>query len=183
VGGVDAIQQLAAQLPATLEAAVFVVIHIDPHFRSMLPAIVSRSGPLPAVAVTGPMHVEHRHIYVAAPDRHLVVERGQVHSSMGPKEHHVRPGIDVTFRSAAAAYGERVVGVVLTGALDDGVAGLQEIKRRGGIAIVQSPEEALNPSMPLSAVREIAVDYTVPLAQIGPLLCRLAAGDEAVGLQ
>jgi two-component system, chemotaxis family, protein-glutamate methylesterase/glutaminase len=168
---------LVAQLPATLEAVVLVVIHIHPRISSILPQIFSHSGQLPAEEVTDSMPLEHGRIYVAAPDRHLVVERGQVHSSKGPKEHHMRPSIDATFRTAAEAYGERVVGVVLTGSLDDGVAGLREIKHRGGIAIVQSPEEAPYPSMPLSALREITVDYTVPLPEIGPLLCRLAAGD------
>jgi two-component system chemotaxis response regulator CheB len=123
------------------------------------------------------MPIEPRRICTAAPDHHLEVDHGHIQLSTGPKEQHSRPAINVTFRSAALAYGERVAGVILTGEMDDGVAGLWEIKRRGGIAIVQNPEEAQYPSMPLSALREIAVDYTVRLAEMGPLLSRLAVGE------
>jgi two-component system, chemotaxis family, protein-glutamate methylesterase/glutaminase len=176
-GGVEAVQQLAAQLPAELEAAVFVMIHIPARVHSVLPGILSRSGPLPAVEATDAMPIQAGRIYIAPPDFHLVVERGHMHLSAGPKEQYCRPAINVTFRSAALAYGERVAGVLLTGELDDGVAGLWEIKRRGGIAVVQNPEEALYPSMPLNALRELDVDYTVRLAEMGPLLCRLAVGE------
>jgi two-component system, chemotaxis family, protein-glutamate methylesterase/glutaminase len=176
-GGVEALQKLAAQLPASLPAALFVVIHVTPRTRSLLPHIISRSGRLPAVEAKNGMLIEHGRIYTAVPNYHLVVERDHIHCSLGPTEQHHRPSINVTFRSAALAYGERVVGVLLTGDLDDGVAGLWEIKRRGGVAVVQNPEEAIFPSMPLSALREIAVDYTVRLADIGSLLCRLAVGE------
>ncbi|HEY7387038.1 MAG TPA: chemotaxis protein CheB [Bryobacteraceae bacterium] len=176
-GGVEAIQQLCAQFPPALEAVVFVVIHIPQRMRSLLPAILSRCGPLPAVEAADGMPIQPGRIYIAPPDLHLEVERGHIRLSGGPKEQHCRPAINVTFRSAALAYGERVVGVILTGEMDDGIAGLWEIKRRGGIAIVQNPEEAFYPSMPLSALRELAVDYTVRLAEIGPLLCRLALGE------
>jgi two-component system, chemotaxis family, protein-glutamate methylesterase/glutaminase len=123
------------------------------------------------------MPIENSRIYVAPPDHHLVVERDHIHLSAGPKEQHQRPSINVTFRSAALAYGDRVTGVILTGQLDDGTSGLWEIKRRGGVAIVQNPEEALFPSMPLSALREIPADYTVTLDEMGPLLYRLANGE------
>jgi two-component system, chemotaxis family, protein-glutamate methylesterase/glutaminase len=176
-GGVEAMEQLAAQLPVALEAAVFVVIHIPPRMRSLLPDIISQSGPLPAMEAADGMPVQPGRIYVAPPDFHLVVERGHIHLSTGPKEQHSRPAINVTFRSAALGYGERVVGVLLTGEMDDGVAGLWDIKRHGGVAIVQNPEEAYYSSMPLSALRELAVDYTIRLPEMGPLLCRLAVGE------
>jgi two-component system, chemotaxis family, protein-glutamate methylesterase/glutaminase len=176
-GGVEAVKNLASELPPSLPAAIFVVIHISPRVSSFLPQIISRAGPLPAIEATDGMPVEHGHIYVAAPDYHLVVEHGHIHSSSGPTEQRRRPAINVTFRSAAVAYGERVAGVILTGEMDDGVGGLWEIKRRDGIAVVQNPEEAIFPSMPLSALREIDVDYTVGIAEMGQLLCRLATGE------
>jgi two-component system chemotaxis response regulator CheB len=174
-GGVEAVQQLVPQLGA-LEAAVFLVIHIPARIHNVLPAILSRSGPLPAVEAADAAPIEPGRIYVAPPDLHLEVNRGHIHLSAGPKEQFCRPAINVTFRSVALAHGERAVGVLLSGKLDNGVAGLWEIKRHGGIAIVQNPEEALYPSMPLSALRELDVDYTVRLAELGPLLCRLAVG-------
>jgi two-component system chemotaxis response regulator CheB len=176
-GGVEAVQKVISQLPAGFPAALFVVVHLHAGSPSFLPEILARAGNLPATDGPRSVAIEPGRIYVAPPDRHLMVERDHVHLSSGPKEQHQRPCINVTLRSAAMAYGDRVVGVILTGQLDDGTAGLWEIKRRGGIAVVQNPEEALFPSMPLSALREIEVDYTVNLDDIGPLLCRLASGE------
>jgi two-component system, chemotaxis family, protein-glutamate methylesterase/glutaminase len=173
-GGVEAMQRLVHALPGNLPAAVFVVLHISPRVRSYLPEILTRAGKLPALSAEDNMPIESGRVYIASPDHHLIIERDHVHASLGPREQHRRPSINVTFRSAALAYGERVIGVVLTGELDDGTFGLWEIKRRGGITMVQNPEEALFPSMPLSALREMEVDYTVNLAEMGPLLCRLA---------
>lgn len=176
-GGVEALQKLASGLPPGFPASLFIVLHIYSRARSFLPQIVSNAGPLPAMHPQNGQPIEPGRIYIAPPNQHLVVEQGHVHLSSGPKEQHQRPCINVTFRSAAAAYGERVAGVVLTGEMDDGVAGQWEIKRRGGIVIVQNPEEALFPSMPLSVLREMEADYTARLAAIPPLLCRLAAGN------
>jgi two-component system chemotaxis response regulator CheB len=120
------------------------------------------------------MQIEQGHIYVAPPDHHMLMELGKVCVVRGPKENRHRPAVDPLFRSAALAYGPRVIGVILTGALDDGTAGLLAVKRRGGIAIVQDPDEALYPSMPLSALENVEVDYTLPLASIGPQLGQLA---------
>jgi two-component system chemotaxis response regulator CheB len=172
-GGVEALQELVSTLPSDLRAAVFVVLHVAPRSRSHLPEILSRSGKLPAVHATEGMRIEQGRIYVAPPDHHLVVERDHVHLSLGPKENHQRPCINVTFRSAAVAHDGRVVGVVLSGQLDDGTAGLWDVKRQGGTAVVQNPEDAMFPSMPLSALREVEVDHTVRLAEMGPLLVRL----------
>jgi two-component system, chemotaxis family, protein-glutamate methylesterase/glutaminase len=171
--GVEALQQLTAGLPAGLNAPVFVVLHIHARSRSFLPEILSSAGPLPASHAVDGAPIENGHVYIAPPDHHLIVERDHMHVRMGPKENYQRPSINVTFRSAALAYGDRAIAVVLTGQLDDGTAGSWDIKRRGGTIIVQNPEEAAFSSMPLSTLREVEADYTLPLAQIGPMLSRL----------
>jgi two-component system, chemotaxis family, protein-glutamate methylesterase/glutaminase len=119
-------------------------------------------------------------IYVAPPDYHLLLEQETVHLSHGPKENRTRPAINPLFRSAALAYGGRVAGVVLTGTLDDGVAGLAEIKRRGGVAVVQDPDSALYPGMPLNALKSVDVDYVVPLSQIAALVSDLVTKERVV---
>lgn len=179
-GGVEALQQVVRQFPPDLPAAVFVILHLPPRTRSMLPEILTRAGQVPAIHPENGAAIEPGRIYVAPPDHHLVLERGHVHLSLGPKEQHHRPCINVMFRSAALAYGDRVTAVVLTGELDDGTAGLWEVKRRGGIAVVQNPEGAAFPSMPLNALREVEADYVVDIARMGALLTRLARekGDE-----
>ncbi len=177
-GGVEALQCVVRGLPPDFPGSVFVVMHVAPRSRSLLPEILSASGPLPAAHVVGGEHIEPGRIYVAPPDRHLLIEPGHIHLGFGPREQMQRPCINVSFRSAALAYGPRVAGVVLTGQLDDGTAGLWDIKRRGGVAIVQNPEEAAFSSMPLSALREIEADYTVRLAGLAPLLVRLATTKE-----
>jgi two-component system, chemotaxis family, protein-glutamate methylesterase/glutaminase len=172
-GGVEALQQLAHALPANLPAPVFVVLHVHARSKSVLPEILSSAGPLPAVHAVDGARIEDARIYIAPPDHHLIIEREHMHVGVGPKENYQRPSINVTFRSAALAYGDRTIGVVLTGQLDDGTAGSWDIKRRGGTVIVQHPEDAAFSSMPLSTLREVEADYTVPLAEIGPLLGRL----------
>jgi two-component system, chemotaxis family, protein-glutamate methylesterase/glutaminase len=174
-GGVDALTKLVNQLPANLPASIFTVLHIPARSPSLLPDILSRSGPLPAIHPTDGEEITNGRIYIAPPDQHLLIEQGYVHIVRGPRENRHRPAIDPTFRSAALAYGQRVVGVILTGALGDGTAGLLAIKQCGGIAVVQDPQDALYPSMPLSALANVQVDYMVPLAVIGPLLMRLVA--------
>ncbi len=172
-GGVEALVALVRALPADLQAAVFVVLHIPPQSSSMLPVILDRSGPLPAQHAQDGLPIECGQIYVAPPDHHLIVERDRVRVVRGPRENRHRPAVDVLFRSAAWEYGPHVVGVVLTGTLDDGTAGLLAIKQRGGTAIVQHPDDALYPSMPRSALAHVDVDYSVPLREIGPLLATL----------
>jgi two-component system chemotaxis response regulator CheB len=177
-GGVEALQTIVRDLPADLPASVFVIMHMAPRSRSILPEILTSSGPLRAVHPSDGDAIEPGRIYVAPPDRHLIIEPGHVHLGFGPREQHQRPCVNISLRSAALAYGEQVAGVILTGQLDDGSAGLWDIKRRGGIAIVQNPEEAAFPSMPLSALREIEVDYTVRLSEMAALLARLAREGE-----
>ncbi len=172
-GGVETLIKLVGSLPADLPASVLVVLHIPAQNPSLLPEILSRSGQLKAVHPKDGEAIQQGCIYVAPPDRHLLAAQGHVHLVRGPKENRLRPAIDPLFRSAAIAYGPKVVGVVLTGSLDDGTAGLRAIKRLGGVAIVQDPEEALYPSMPLSALEHVAIDYKLPVSAIGPLIVSL----------
>lgn len=174
-GGVEALMQIVRDLPRSLPAAIMVTLHIPAQGPSRLPDILSRAGVLPAVHPYDGQPIEPGRIYIAPPDLHLLAEPGRVRLSRGPRENRARPACDPLFRSAARAYGPRVVGVILTGALDDGTAGLRAIKRRGGIAIVQDPEEALIASMPASALQYVKVDYCVPLTKMPALLVRLAS--------
>lgn len=172
-GGLEAMRKLIRQLPGDLPAAIFIAWHISPESPSLLPEILSNAGELPAAHPQDFEEIQHRRIYVAPPDHHLLVEPGQVRITRGPKENRFRPAVDPLFRSAAQAYGPRVIGVILSGNLDDGTAGLQAVKELGGLAIVQSPDEAAFPSMPRSATRKVRVDYCLPVAEIGSLLSRL----------
>jgi two-component system, chemotaxis family, protein-glutamate methylesterase/glutaminase len=175
-GGIEALRTLMRELPQNLQAAVFVVVHIG-HRASVLPLILSDAGVLPAIHPEDGQTIEQGMIYVAPPDQHLLIEDGHVHLSNGPKENRTRPAINPLFRSAALAYGPRVAGVILTGLLDDGVSGLWEIKRRGGIAIVQDPQEAAYPSMPYNAIEHVAVDHILRLAEMPLVLARLSGSD------
>jgi two-component system, chemotaxis family, protein-glutamate methylesterase/glutaminase len=171
-GGVEAISTLVSDLPRDLRAAVLVVLHLSKG-RSMLPEILTRSGRLPAAHPEDGDPLEYGHIYVARPDHHLVLERGKIRVVHGPTENGCRPAVDPLFRSAARAYGPRVVGIVLTGGLDDGTAGLAAVKEAGGIAIVQDPDEAFAPSMPRSAKAFVQVDHVLPVREISLLIAEL----------
>lgn len=173
-GGVETLLKLVKTLPADLPASLFVVLHIPAQSPSLLPEILNRAGTLHAIHPKDNTKIEHGHIYIAPPDHHLLLAKDHIHIARGPKENRHRPAVDPLFRSAALTYGQRVVGVVLTGALDDGTAGLMAIKRRGGIAVVQDPQDALYPSMPRSALEHIQVDYCVPLSGMGAILTHLA---------
>jgi two-component system chemotaxis response regulator CheB len=174
-GGVEALTRLVHDLPADLPAAVVVVLHVPAHGTSVMPAILSRHGPLSAAHAVEEEPIVPGRIYVAPPDHHLLVKNGTVRLGRGPRENGHRPAVDPLFRTAARAGGRRVIGVVLSGALDDGTAGLVAIKERGGVTVVQDPDDALTPGMPRSAIEQGAVDHILPLAGIGPLLARLAA--------
>jgi len=179
-GGVEALQALVGDLPPDLPAAVFVVLHLAPEGPSLLPQILTRAGAVPAAVGVDGEAITPGRIYVAPPDYHLLVEPGYVRVTRGPKENRFRPAIDALFRSAAYAYGPRVVGVVLTGMLDDGTAGLWAVKDRGGLAVVQDPLEASAPPMPESALGHVVIDACVPLAKMGPTLARFAGEPAAV---
>jgi two-component system, chemotaxis family, protein-glutamate methylesterase/glutaminase len=174
-GGIDALTQLAAALPAEFPAAVCVVLHTSPQSPGVLDGILDRAGPLPARAVRGGERPQPGHIYVAPPDRHLVLEPNRLRLTKGPRENRFRPAIDPLFRSAAQVYGPAAVGVVLTGNLDDGTAGLWAIKQLGGVAIVQDPADAAYPAMPQSAINHVKVDHVVPLQAVAPLLARVVS--------
>jgi len=184
-GGVEALQVLAAGVPANLDASVFVVLHIGAGIdgQSHLPAILSKAGKLPAVQPKDGAQIELGKIYVAPPDCHLLLEKGSVHLSHGPKENWTRPAINPLFRSAAAAYGAGVIGVILSGTLDDGIAGLAEIKRLGGVAVVQDPQSALYSSMPLNAIKRVDVDHVVPLSHIGRFVADLVGTERIAAVQ
>ncbi len=167
MGGVESFRKLAGQLPAHFPGTVFLVLHTSPEGPGRLPAILARAGPLPAARAEHDRPYQPGHIYVAPPDRHLLLRDGRMLLSRGPKENRTRPAIDPLFRSAAVACGSRVVGVLLSGYLDDGVAGLAAIKRCGGVAVVQDPDDTLYPDMPRNALRALAVDHCLPLAGMG----------------
>ncbi|MDY7225847.1 chemotaxis protein CheB [Hyalangium rubrum] len=173
MGGVEALSELVAQLPEDLPAAVCIVLHVAADHRSFLPEILTRIGPLRASHPQDHEPLLHGHIYVAPNDRHLLVEPGHVRVVKGPLENGHRPAVDPLFRSAARAYGPRVVGVVLTGALNCGTAGLLAVKNQGGLAVVQDPDDAACPDMPRSAMEYVEVDHSVPLRAMGALLGKL----------
>jgi len=173
-GGVEAYRSVLANLPKDLPAAVLIVLHISPDYRSVLPRILDAAGPLRAAHAKDGEALEHGRIYVAPPDQHLVVDDGVVRLTRSPREGGHRPAVDPLFRTAARFHGARVIGVVLSGALDDGTAGLVAVKQRGGLAVVQDPADALCGDMPRSAIENVEVDYCLPVAGIPKLLERLA---------
>ncbi|HZR99825.1 MAG TPA: chemotaxis protein CheB [Chloroflexota bacterium] len=173
-GGVEALAELVRGLSRNLPAAVCVVLHLPADSTSLLPQILSRAGALPAIHARDGELLRHGHVFVAPPDSHLVVEPGRLRLLAGPRENGHRPSIDVLFRTAAQAYGPRVVGVILSGTLDDGTAGLLAIKRRGGLAVVQQPADARYPGMPQSALEHVVVDEVLPVRDIPAALSRLA---------
>lgn len=174
-GGVEALSALFSLVAPETPACFLVVLHVPDRGTSMLPEILSRRGRFRAVHAREGDPVEPRRVYVAPPGFHLLVGRGHVRLVRGPRENGSRPAVDPLFRTAAAAYGPRVVGVVLSGTLDDGAAGLQAVKRCGGTAVAQDPAEALYGGMPRSAMQNVEVDHVLPLAGIAALLERLAA--------
>ena len=176
-GGVEALRLLVSALPSTFEGTLLVAMHLAPDAPSRLPEILDRVSMLPVVPAADAAPIEKGRIYVAVPDRHLVVVDGNMQLSQGPQVNRARPAVDVLFRSVARGYGPRAVGVVLTGNLDDGTAGLQSIKDNGGMAIVQDPAEALFPGMPRSAMNHVEVDHCVPLQEMASLLLRLSLED------
>lgn len=173
-GGVEALIAIVRGLTPNFPATLFIVLHLSADAPSLLPELLNRAGYLPASHPTDGEEIRRGHIYVAPPDHHLLVEQGYMRVVRGPKENRHRPAVDPLFRSLARAYGPRAIGVVLTGALDDGTAGLLAIKRRNGLAVVQDPTDAFYPSMPQSALDHVAVDYTVPIADMAALLKKLS---------
>lgn len=172
-GGVEPLKQLVRDLPADLRAAVFVVLHIGA--TSLLADILDRAGPLKARKAENGSKFVAGNIYVAPPDFHLLLHDDHILLRRGPRENLARPAIDPLFRSAALSHGARVVGVLLSGSLSDGTAGLRAIKAMGGCTVIQHPRDAAVPSMVSSALRHVEIDHCVPAAELGALLGRLAA--------
>lgn len=176
-GGIEPIRTILRGLPANFAGSIFIVVHTSPNSPGVLQAIFDKAGPLPASAVEDGGRIAPGRVYVAPPDRHLIVEPGRMCLARGPKENRFRPAIDPLFRSAAQTYGPRVVGIILSGGLDDGTSGLWAVKQLGGTAIVQDPDEAWAPSMPQSAMRNVRIDHVVRVEEMAPLLVRLAAAE------
>jgi len=172
-GGVGSLQRVVEHIRPDFPAAILIALHLPEGVRSMLPQILERAGNLPAGQARDGDPIERGRIYVAPAGFHLTVMRGRMVVTRGAREHGHRPAIDPLFRSAAVAFGRRAVGVILSGSLHDGTVGLREIKRAGGLAIVQDPNDTEWPSMPLSALKHVHIDHIAPASQIGMLLQEL----------
>lgn len=175
LGGVEALTSLAAKLPRDLDAAVCVVQHTHDSSPGLLAAILTRSGPLPAVTAEDGMAAERGRIHVAPPGRHMLLTAAGIRVAFGPRENRSRPAIDPLFRTAAVHYGSRVIGVILTGLLDDGAAGLLAVQRCGGVPLVQALGDAPYPDMPRAALSAATDAREVPLEELGAMLGRLSA--------
>lgn len=178
-GGVETLGDIVAPLPADLPAALLIVLHVLPQRVSILPRILARGSRLPVAHAKNGEPPEHGRIYVAPPDCHMIIEDGIIRLDHGPRENFTRPAADPLFRSAAAAYGARVMGIVLTGGDGDGGKGLKAIKAAGGLTVVQDPDEAQVPSMPLSGLREDSPDYCLRAREIPALIARMAGSPVA----
>ena len=174
-GGMHALKRLVSQLPADFPAPVFIVNHLSPEATGeTLVRALDEAGPLPCRQGANGERIQCGQIYVAPSDRHMLIEDGRILVTKGARENRSRPAIDPLFRSAAVAYGNRVIGVILTGFLDDGTSGMMAIKRCGGICIAQDPDDADQADMPLSVIVNVGVDHQVNVADMGALLARLS---------
>jgi two-component system, chemotaxis family, protein-glutamate methylesterase/glutaminase len=172
-GSFEVLQQVVRCLPQDFPAPIFVVIHLSPLNSTKFPEMIARVGSLPAAYASDGEAVEPGRIYVAPPDMHMLVRDGKIELSHGPRENHVRPAIDPTFRTVARAYGDRVIGVVLSGALSDGSLGLVNIRDSGGTVIIQDPLEATFPGMPRAALSRADGHHVLGASEIGSFLVRL----------
>lgn len=178
-GGVEALRTVVAGLPADLAAAVLVVLHVPSDARSELPAILSRVSRMPVAHATADQALMRGTVTVAPPDHHLTVRGETLHLSRGPRVHGHRPAIDPLFRTAAHARAGRVIGVILSGALDDGTAGMLDIQLGGGVTIVQDPDDALYSGMPRSVLENVEVDHVLPAVAIPAALVELVGKPRA----
>lgn len=172
-GGVEALRAVVSTLPADFPGTVVVTMHLAAGSHSALAGILDRAGPLPARPARHGASLEPGTVYVARPDRHLLTEDGSLVLTQGPTENGHRPAVDATFRSAALTGGPKVIGVVLSGVLDDGAAGLRAIVDRGGLAVVQDPADALYSGMPENALALVDTEYVARAVEIGALLDKL----------
>ena len=176
-GGIEALLQLLARLPATLPAAIAVVVHLRPTSESSLPSVLARVTPLTVVAAADNAAFEHGLVHVGIPDQHLLFIDHAIGLKRDAKEHFHRPAVDPLFRSAARVYGERVAGVILSGSGFDGVLGALAIKARRGIVLAQDPAEARHSSMPRAAMTRNVVDAVLAIDQLAVVLVKLASGE------
>jgi len=172
-GGFEAMRRILAALPRGLPATFFLAQHLSPHLQSNLPDLLSKGSPYAAHYPVDGERTRRGLLYVAPPDNQMLVHEGQVRVNRGPRENGHRPSVDTLFRSASRAYASRVIGVVLTGYLDCGTAGLLSIKARGGLALVQDPNSAVAGEMPSSAIAHVDVDHVAQVDEIAPLLAQL----------
>jgi two-component system chemotaxis response regulator CheB len=178
-GSLEAIRDVLSALQPNLRATIFVVIHSASTSPGNLAQIFSTTTPLPVCDAVDHASIELGHVYVAPVDHHLLVKPGELRVIVGPKENGFRPAIDPLFRTAAQTYPGRVIGVIMSGMQDDGAHGMVHVKRGGGVAIVQCPAEALEPSMPTAAIGAVDVDYLLPTAEIGKTLNSLVGEGDA----
>jgi two-component system chemotaxis response regulator CheB len=174
-GGITALKEFVSGLPENFAGAIFVVLHIPPYTESHLALILSKAGKLKAMNPKDGQEVEDGMIYVAPADHHMILEKGKIVVKRGPKENRFRPSIDALFRSAAYEYGTRVIGIILSGMLNDGISGLWTIRRHGGIAIIQTPEDAEQPQLPENALEELEADYMLDAIDMPPLVAGLVS--------
>jgi two-component system, chemotaxis family, protein-glutamate methylesterase/glutaminase len=174
-GGVEALHTLVTALPADLPVAVLIVQHLDPRHKSVLAALLSRHSRLPVKQAVHDEPIRPAAIYIAPPDRHLLVANGRIELSQSQLVHFTRPSIDLLFESVAGAYGERVIGIILTGTGFDGATGIRAVKRMGGTTIVQDPAQAAHSGMPHAAHATGCVDYVLALDEIGPTIVQMVA--------
>lgn len=173
-GGMAALKELVAQFPKDFPAPVFIVNHMGAHTTGeVLVKVLNDSSSLPCAHARDQQEFESGHIYVAPSDQHMLIAEGKILITKGARENRSRPAIDPLFRSAAVTYGNRVIGIILTGYLDDGTSGMIAIKRCGGVCIAQDPEDASYPDMPKSVIANVGADYCLPLAGMGALLSDL----------
>jgi len=174
-GGINALIDLLGSLPPQFDSSIFIVQHTSPYSKSQLPVILSRCTSMKVMHAKDGEKIRSGQIYVAPPDHHLILEEGRLVVKKGPKENRFRPSIDTLFRSAAYVYGSRVIGIVLSGLLNDGTSGLWAIKRLGGTTIIQDPADAIFPEMPENALEYVEVDHIEPVSKMSDLLQALTA--------
>ncbi|HEX2527224.1 MAG TPA: chemotaxis protein CheB [Geminicoccus sp.] len=182
-GATAPLKTILGALPLDFPAAIFIVLHIPARSIGILTTVTAAATRLPVHPATDGMPIHPGNIYLAVPDHHMIVADGHIRLGRGPRENMARPAIDPLFRSAAASYGPRVVGVILSGFLNDGASGLEAVKRCGGIAIVQDPEEAIAAEMPRNAMTAATVDLSVPSARIGDVLSDLVQQPAGPGVR
>lgn len=173
-GGIPALTTVLQGLPAGLHLAIFVVVHSSADNPGRLPDVLGKRARYPAAFANDGEPIRHGRVYVAPADRHMTIDDGRVVVTRGPRENRFRPAVDPLFRTAAESYGQRVIAVVLSGALGDGSHGLAMVKKRGGVAVVQDASDAAVPSMPLSALKAVAADHVVPSRAMPALIAQLA---------